>query len=65
MTIVTEDLGWVHRREVIDVEATVKAPGDSCLTCANRAQSSWRVLSEEELERVDRARRVRAYEPGD
>jgi CRP/FNR family transcriptional regulator len=46
-------------------KATAKPPGDSCITCANRAHSNWRSLSEAELERLDRSRRVLRREPGD
>jgi CRP/FNR family transcriptional regulator len=42
-----------------------KANQDGCHTCTCRDQSSWQVLSEDDLERVNRARRTRRYEPGD
>lgn len=44
---------------------TAKPPGGSCLTCANRAHSNWRLLSEEELARLDRSRRVLSRGPGE
>ena len=42
-----------------------KANPDGCTSCTCRDQSSWQVLSEDDLERVNRARRTRRYEPGD
>jgi CRP/FNR family transcriptional regulator len=42
-----------------------KANHDGCNACTCRDQSSWQVLSEDDLERVNRARRTRRYEPGD
>ncbi|MGD9507476.1 MAG: Crp/Fnr family transcriptional regulator [Geminicoccaceae bacterium] len=46
-------------------KATAKPPGESCLTCTNRAHSNWRLLSEEELTRLDRSRRVVSRAPGE
>jgi CRP/FNR family transcriptional regulator len=42
-----------------------KANLDGCNACPHREQSSWQVLSEDDLERVNRVRRTRRFEPGD
>lgn len=44
---------------------TAKPPGDSCLTCANRAHSNWRLLSDAEVARLDLSRRELTREPGE
>ena len=45
-------------------KATARPPADSCLTCVNRAHSHWCTLSEDELVRLDGARRVLECEEG-
>lgn len=51
-------------RETPEGSACTIHAGESCLTCAWRADAEWGVLSDEDLRRLDAARSFNAYRPG-